>query len=82
MRSEYSSLEEKVGSAFDVIEQKQAISVDQMAANLQKNQEAVAQWGQNISTLAERHVDQGLLEQLRKMGPEGAAQAAELVNAS
>lgn len=82
MRAEYTSLETKVGSAFDVIEQKQAISVDQMAANLQKNQEAVAQWGQNISTLAERHVDQGLLEQLRKMGPEGAAQAAELVNAS
>lgn len=82
MRAEYTSIETKVGSAFDVIEQKQAISVDQMAANLQKNQEAVAQWGQNISTLAERHVDQGLLEQLRKMGPEGAAQAAELVNAS
>ncbi len=69
MRSEYSSLEEKVGSAFDVIEQKQAVSVDHMAVNLQKNQEAVAQWVQNISTLAERHVDQGLLEKLRKMGP-------------
>ncbi|OTN83684.1 hypothetical protein A5819_003781 [Enterococcus sp. 7E2_DIV0204] len=82
MRSEYTSLEEKVGSAFDVIEQKQAISVDQMAANLQKNQEAVAQWSTNIAELARRGVDEGLLEQLRKMGPEGAAQAAELVNSS
>lgn len=82
MRSEYTSLEEKVGSAFDVIEQKQAISVEQMAANLQKNQEAVAQWSTNIAELARRGVDEGLLEQLRKMGPEGAAQAAELVNSS
>ncbi|PQB48922.1 phage tail tape measure protein [Enterococcus faecalis] len=82
MRSEYSSLEEKVGSAFDVIQQKQAISVDQMAENLQKNQEAVNQWSTNIAALAQRGVDEGLLEQLRKMGPEGAAQAAELVNSS
>lgn len=82
MRSEYSSLEEKVGSAFDVIQQKQAISVDQMAENLQKNQEAVSQWSTNIAALAQRGVDEGLLEQLRKMGPEGAAQAAELVNSS
>lgn len=82
MRSEYSSLEEKAGNAFDQIQQKSAISVDQMIENMQKNQEAIASWSENIATLAERGVDQGLLEQLRKMGPEGAAQAAELVNMS
>ncbi|MGM0169829.1 hypothetical protein IGI39_003990 [Enterococcus sp. AZ135] len=78
MRAEFQSLEEKAGNAFDQIQQKSAISVDQMIENMQKNQEAIASWGKNISELAEKHVDQGLLEQLRKMGPEGAAQAAEL----
>ena len=82
LRAEYQSLEEKVGSAFDVIQQKQAISTEQMIANLQQNQQAVAEWSQNIAVLAERGVDQGLLEQLRKMGPEGAAQAAALVTSS
>ncbi|OJG96674.1 tape measure domain-containing protein [Enterococcus termitis] len=82
LRAEYQSLEEKVGNVFDAIDQKQAISTDQMIANLQKNQEAVSQWSENIAILAERGIDQGLLEQLRKMGPEGAAQAAELVNSS
>ena len=47
-----------------------------------KNQDAVNQWSTNIAALAQRGVDEGLLEQLRKMGPEGAAQAAELVNSS
>ncbi|MGM9897995.1 MAG: tape measure protein [Enterococcus faecalis] len=82
IRSEYSSLEEKVGNAFDVIQQKQAISAEQMIVNLQNNQEAVSQWSTNIAELARRGVDEGLLEQLRKMGPEGATQAAELVNSS
>ena len=42
MRAEYTSLETKVGSAFDVIEQKQAISVDQMAANLKRTKKLLA----------------------------------------
>lgn len=78
MRTEYQSLEEKAGSVFDQITQKTAISMEQMIENMQKNQEAIASWSQNIAALAEKGVDQGLLEQLRKMGPEGAAQAAEL----
>lgn len=78
MRTEYQSLEDKAGNVFDQITQKTAISMEQMIENMQKNQEAIASWSQNIAALAEKGVDQGLLEQLRKMGPEGAAQAAEL----
>lgn len=78
MRSEYQSLEEKAGNVFDQITQKTAISMEQMIENMRINQEAIASWSQNIAALAEKGVDQGLLEQLRKMGPEGAAQAAEL----
>lgn len=82
MRTEYQSLEEKATNAFDQISQKTAISTEEMIANLQKNQETIAAWSENIATLADRGVNQGLLEQLRKMGPEGAAYTAELVNAS
>lgn len=82
MRAEYQSLQEKAGNAFDQIQQKSTISMEQMIENMQKNQEAIASWSQNIAALAEKGVDQGLLEQLRKMGPEGAAQAAELNNRS
>lgn len=78
MRSEFQSLEEKAGNAFEQIQQKSTISMEQMIENMQKNQEAISSWSQNIAALAEKGVDQGLLEQLRKMGPEGAAQAAEL----
>lgn len=78
MRTEYQSLEDKAGNVFDQITQKTTISMEQMIENMQKNQEAIASWSQNIAALAEKGVDQGLLEQLRKMGPEGAAQAAEL----
>ncbi len=67
---------------FDKIETKSEISVSQMIANLQHNQEALQQWSENLVTLAERGLDQGLLQQLRDAGPESAATVAELVRAS
>lgn len=82
MKAQYDSLREKTTSAFDAIEQKQTISLEQMVENLNKNAEAVQAWSNNVATLAERGVDQGLIAQLEKMGPAGAQQAAELVNRS
>ena len=67
---------------FDKIETKSEVSVSQMIANLQHNQEALQQWSENLVTLAERGLDQGLLQQLRDAGPESAATVAELVRAS
>ncbi|MGG5333835.1 tape measure protein [Enterococcus sp. AZ163] len=82
MRAEYQSLQEKATNAFDQISIKTAISTEEMIANMQKNQETIANWANNIAILADRGVNQGLLEQLRNMGPEGAAYTAELVNSS
>lgn len=82
MRTEYQSLEEQAGNAFEQISVKSAISTEEMIANLQKNQETVANWANNLAVLADRGVNQGLLEQLRNMGPTGAAYTAELVNSS
>ena len=67
---------------FDKIETKSEVSVSQMIANLRHNQEALQQWSENLVTLAERGLDQGLLQQLRDAGPESAATVAELVRAS
>lgn len=67
---------------YDRIETKSKLSVDEMIANLEHNQKAVADWADNLAALAERGLDQGLLQQLRDAGPESAATVSELVNAS
>jgi len=80
MQSTYDSLLSKTTNVFEQIEQKQTISMDQMIENLQKNQEAMSQWSDNISWLAEQGVDQGVIKQLEAMGPAGAAQTQQLVD--
>ncbi|MGE9994817.1 tape measure protein [Peptoniphilaceae bacterium SGI.137] len=82
MQEMYRSLEEATTGMFDRIEEKSAISVNEMIENLRANQEAVASWSENLAILADRGVNQGILEQLRNMGPQGAAYVRELVNAS
>lgn len=82
LKTQYDSLRETTTNAFDQIQQKQAISLEQMVENLNKNAEAVRMWSENVANLAERGVDQGLITQLEKMGPAGAQQAAELVSRS
>ncbi|HEM6411960.1 TPA: tape measure protein [Streptococcus suis] len=82
MRSKYGELLETTTGMFDAIEQKSAISIEQINANLETNRAAIEQWSSNLAILAERGVDQGVLEQLRQMGPEGAAQTQVFVNAT
>src|SRR5690625_4685105 len=53
-----------------------------MADNLEENQRIVSEWADNIAILAERGVDDGLLEKLREAGPESAGHVNALVNAS
>ncbi|PWR32205.1 hypothetical protein DK308_15555, partial [Listeria monocytogenes] len=74
MRQRFQELLDTTTIMFGQIEQKTAISVEQINANLEANRVATEQWATNLQVLAERGVDQGILEQLRQMGPEGAAQ--------
>lgn len=76
------SYTEAATDMFDRIETKSELSVAEMTANLLHNQETVRQWAENLAALAERGVDEGLLQQLRDAGPESAATVAELVSAS
>ncbi len=83
MRTKYNELLETTTNMFEQIKYKSAISVDEMIANLQKNQEAVNNWATNLNTLAERGVNEGILAKLQAMGPQGGIlYVQELVNAS
>lgn len=67
---------------FDRINTESELSVAEMIDNLEHNQQAVAQWADNLAQLGQRGLDEGLLQQLRDAGPESAATVAELVQAT
>lgn len=71
---------------FDTLSDEQTLSVDQMIANLQKNQQIVSEMGTNMEGLRTRfdnlHLSQGVLDNLAQMGPEAAGYIAALVTAS
>ncbi len=78
----WSSYAEQATNMFDVLSDKSEISVSKMTQNLQENQRIISQWADNIAVLAERGIDQGLLEQLRAAGPESAGYVNAMVRAS
>lgn len=82
MKSQFESLRGDVQNAFQAIEQQTALSAEQMTANLQKNIDAVDQWSKNLEILAQRGLDQGLIEQMRQAGPKMAEQTQALVDSS
>ena len=82
MQQEYANLKGEVQNAFQAIEQQTALSADQLSANLEKNIAAVDKWAGNLETLARRGLDQGFLEELRKIGPKAAEQTQALVDST
>ncbi len=67
---------------LSVLSSETDVTVEEMISNLQKNQEALMEWANNIALLAERGLNEGLLEELRAAGPESAGQVRALVDAS
>lgn len=58
---------------FDELQEKEKISAQTMSENLQKQIDAMLNWEQNMNLLAKAGIDDGLLQYLAEMGPEGAA---------
>lgn len=56
------------------------LSTDELLNNMQTQVEGVKQWSENLETLAERGISQGLLQHLADMGPQGAGYVATFVN--
>lgn len=67
---------------FDALSNEADITVAEMTENLQKNQQIISEWSDNIAILAQRGVDEGLLEQLRQAGPESAGYVKAMVDSS
>ncbi|MCW6682078.1 tape measure protein [Aerococcaceae bacterium NML160702] len=82
LKAAYAEIEEAATNMFEKISTESKLSVDEMIANLEHNQQAVANWGENLAILADRGVNQGILDKLKNMGPEGAGYVQALANAS
>jgi tape measure domain-containing protein len=54
------------------------VSGESLLANLRGQVDAFENWSENISTLAARGVDQGLIEELKQMGPKAGPEIAAL----
>lgn len=54
----------------------------EMQSTIEHNQEVVSTWADNMANLAQRGVDEGLLNELSRLGPEGAPYVQALVDAS
>ena len=79
-RENLESLVESQVASFDRINEATAVSKAKVLENLQSNVEAMNNWAENMNLLAERGIDDGLLQHLAQMGPEGAKQVQEFVN--
>lgn len=82
MSSTWQSYADQATNMFDTLSDKSELSVSEMTANLQENQRIIGEWANNIESLAQRGVDEGLLEQLRQAGPESAGYVNAMVQAS
>jgi phage tail tape measure protein, TP901 family, core region len=63
---------------FKKIPEDAAVSMNDLISNLDANQAKLEQWSDDLVTLTEKGVDQGLIAKLRAAGPESAATVREL----
>ena len=82
MKSSWDDYKNAATDMFDTISTKSEISVGKMTKNLETNQKIIAAWSDNIAKLAERGIDEGLLNTLREAGPESAGHVNAIVKAS
>ncbi len=67
-------------SLFDEFDVKTELSKEKLLSNMESQITGITQWSDNMKTLAERGIDQGLLQKLAEMGPEGAGYVATFVS--
>ncbi len=67
-------------AGFSAIEQKTALSFDEIKSNLEEHAKALEQWRTNVEALMKSGIDQGVIAKLKEMGAEGAEQSQVLVN--
>ena len=85
----YTSLKESVTSAlesqmnmFEEFSSGTEISTYDLLHNMQSQIDGVSNWADNMSTLSDRGINEGLLQHLAEMGPEGANYVAAFARMS
>ena len=79
----YEDLSETIKSQmnlFDEFTTKSQLTTEELLANMQSQIDGVTNWADNLETLADRGINQGLLKYLADMGPEGAAYVQTFVD--
>src|SRR5690625_1846564 len=82
MKAKWQEYKDAATDMFETISDEVLITAEEMAENLEENQRVISEWADNIAELADRGVDQGLLDTLREAGPESAGHVKALVDAS
>lgn len=82
MKETWQEYHDAATEMFDTLSDKSELTVQEMTKNMEENQRIISEWADNIAILAERGLDEGLLDKLREAGPESAGHVKALVNAS
>lgn len=77
-QSAYDSISGQMG-LFDEFSTESTITTEEMLANLQTQIDGMNTWSEDMQTLADRGINQGLLETLRDMGPASYQYTHQLV---
>lgn len=73
-KNAFEELENKITDQMDIFsefERKTELTSDKLLANMQDQINGVAEWSKMMSDLAMRGIDQGLLQKLADLGPQG-----------
>lgn len=73
------SIAQAMHGIFDEVKEQEYIDPEEMLYRMGENIRRVGEWARNISTLAARGMSEGLLNELKSMGPEGAAKVKAFV---
>ena len=75
----YDSIESAI-NLFDKFEEEEAMSSEELLSNMESQILGITNWSNNLSALATKGIDQGLLQKLADMGPSGQKYVAAFVN--
>ena len=67
-------------SIFSQFKEETRLTTDELLSNMQSQVDGISSWADNLEELGERGINQGLLQHLAEMGPEGAAYVATFVS--
>lgn len=74
------SIAQAMHGIFDEVSEQEYIDPEEMLYRMEENTRRVGEWAQNIATLAARGMSEGLLNELKDMGPQGAAKVQAFVD--